>query len=71
MKIIVIHSPYGCETGCCGHIVQNDEGEEQFYFDHPYGEDVQEWAKGMVEKKFGTEHCKDLDWDNCIILDDC
>jgi hypothetical protein len=42
MKVVVYHSMYGCDTGCCGHVVelQEDDGEavkEAFEFDHPYG----------------------------------
>jgi len=41
MKAIVYHSGYGCDTGCCGHVValEDDLGNEikhEFNFDHPY-----------------------------------
>lgn len=29
MKIRVLHAYYGCETGCCGHILEVD-GEEDY-----------------------------------------
>ena len=72
-KIIVYHGGYGCETGCCGHWVRltNDKGEtrERFKFKHAYGKDPKEFAKAMVESAFGLEHCADLDWENCVIVD--
>ena len=73
MRVIVIHRGYGCETGCCGHAVEVDEIEvrHSFAFDHPYGQDPVEWAKGFVLEKCGPEHVADLDWDNCWVTDNC
>lgn len=75
MKIIVCHAYYGCDTGCCGHILKVD-GEQisnSFTFSHPYigtiG-DAREFAEDMVREHFGEEHIKDLDWENCVVLDD-
>lgn len=77
MRVIVYHSYYGCETGCCGHTVELDNGEEKFEFDHPVGawkdklaETPREFAERLVRETFGEEHVKDLDWDNCVIIDD-
>ena len=73
MKVIVYHSEYGCETGCCGHTVEvtkeDGSSEQKFDFDHPYGEDPREFAETLVREQFGTDHVADLDWDNCIISD--
>ena len=66
-KIIVFHAGYGCETGCCGHVVQMENEEEQFEFEHPYNESSLEFAQRMVRESFGEEHVNDLDWDNCIV----
>lgn len=71
MKITVCHSYYGCETGCCGHVIESDEGVHTFDFDHPWGEDHLNWAKNWVREKFGEEHVADLDWENCQISTDC
>jgi hypothetical protein len=60
MKVIVYHSYYGCETGCCGHTVELEDGTSQFYFSHPYKEDFKSFAEELV-KEFGEEHVKDLD----------
>ncbi len=72
MKVRVYHSHYGCDTGCCGHIVELDDGRDRFEFSHPPSrkEDVREWAEGLVRDAFGEEHVKDLDWENCEIVDD-
>jgi hypothetical protein len=77
MKIVVLHGYYGCDTGCCGHYIhiEDDEGNDisdssTFEFDHPYGEDPLTWAKEFVESAYGEDHVKDLDWENCTIVDD-
>ncbi len=83
-RIIVYHTEYGCETGCCGHAIQVD-GEtlhRSFEFDHPYdlytfrddpegrNHHIQEYVKEMVRAKMGEEHIKDIDFDECIVVDD-
>ena len=78
MKIIVYHRMYGCDTGCCGLVVEPDEGKSHFDFGHPFfaawGKDHQEnfrgFAEDLVREYFGEEHVKDLDWENCTICDD-
>ncbi len=73
MKVIVYHSYYGCETGCCGHTVELEDGTSKFYFSHPYSDDalkIKEFIKELVTDEFGEEHVSDIDWDNCIISDD-
>lgn len=74
-SVIVFHSYYGCDTGCCGHTVRltRDDGteKEKFEFDHPgVREDPRAYAEEMVRDAFGDEHVADLDWDNCVIVDD-
>lgn len=81
MKIIVYHDEYGCDTGCCGHVVEVEDAPPGFRkptnwtFDHPYGAKndeakLREWAENLVREEFGEEHVADLDWDNCRVLDD-
>jgi hypothetical protein len=79
MKIIVYHTSYGCDTGCCGHIIgayeterdldQVERGERgKFDSDHPYdGENPRVWAEQLVREEFGEEHVADLDWENCVV----
>ncbi len=76
MKIVVYHQSYGCDTGCCGHIVESDDHDlhhlprHHFTFSHPYGGDHLEYAKGLVRDQFGEEHVADLDWEECLISED-
>lgn len=72
MRIVAYHDLYGCETGCCGHYVKeaDEPGYGKFQFEHPYGGDTLDLAKGLVRAEYGEEHVADLDWDNCIIVDD-
>jgi hypothetical protein len=68
-RVVVYHSYYGCDTGCCGHVVELGD-RQVFDFDHPFGRDPIEFAKDMVQATFGEEHVADLDWDACEIVDD-
>lgn len=71
--VVVYHSYYGCDTGCCGHRVDLEDGLESktfFIFDHPYDKNPLKFAKKMVRDALGEEHVADLDWDNCVIIDD-
>lgn len=44
-KIVrVYHSGYGCETGCCGHVVVVGDDEE-FTFEHPEDDDYEAFAR--------------------------
>lgn len=81
-RIVIYHSYYGCDTGCCGHTVEltEDDGteKEEFTFSHPpyvpNKEDpldvIKAWARTLIEETFGKEHVEDLDWDNCVLVDD-
>ena len=72
-KIIIYHSLFGCETGCCGHVVELEDGDNsrsRFFFEHPYDGDFRKFAEELVRKEFGEKRIKDLDWDNCVIVDD-
>ena len=74
-KVIVYHRAYGCDTGCCGHVVrvQNDDGtkaEERFTFSHPAWESAREFAEPAIKEEFGADDLEDLAWDECEIVDD-
>lgn len=79
-SVVVLHRSYGCDTGCCGHVVKVDEVEVGgFHFEHPYfGSGTPEervaaykvFARELVEDTLGAEHVADLDWENCEIVDD-
>lgn len=50
-RITVLHSYYGCDTGCCGHIIEVDGQQHgEFKFTHPCGEDFRKWAEGWIAK---------------------
>ena len=66
-KVIVYHSYYPCDTGCCGHVVSIEGGESSFEFSHPCNKDFRAFVKELVTKTFGAEHVADIDWDNCIV----
>jgi hypothetical protein len=68
-RYIVYHEFYGCDSGCCGHVVKaaDEFSQSHFNFVHPYGEDQLEFARELVREQFGEEHVADLDWDNCVI----
>ena len=77
MRILVRHAYYGCDTGCCGHVIEV-EGEDieslgtflsRFHFAHPYG-NPRAFAERLIREELGEEHVKDLDWENCEVLDD-
>lgn len=71
-RIIVYHTTYGCQTGCCGHAVEvdGDELAESFSFSHPGGEDLKQYVRDLVTEKYGAEHVKDIDWEGCVVSDD-
>ncbi len=75
MKIFITHAWYGCESGCCGHIIEVDSDgfvTEQGGFVFSHAEDkasVKKWAEEIISDYLGPEHVKDLDWDRCQIWD--
>lgn len=76
MKIRVFHAEYGCDTGCCGHIVELEDGRHSFEFEHPYkNEDSQEWALSLARdiiERYWPECINTIDWDTFeYIVKDC
>jgi hypothetical protein len=71
-QVLVTHTSYGCDTGCCGHVVEIDGHADSrtFAFSHPYGDDHLAWAKDFVREQCGEDHVADLDWENSVVLDD-
>lgn len=69
-KIIIYHTYYGCDTGCCGHSVEIDDHRVAFDFDHPSAkDDIEEWARKVLVAELGEDHVEDLDWENSVICD--
>ena len=69
MRIDVYHSTYGCDTGCCGHVIEmtKDNGDTtyEFRFTHDYDGEGLKFAQDLVRDEFGEEHVADLDWESC------
>lgn len=70
MKVLVMHSSYGCETGCCGHVILVGDDDKLFTFDHPFGQDPRQWAEELITEELGPGHVADLDWKNSVVFDD-
>lgn len=86
MRIIVFHTEYGCESGCCGHAIKVEDAppgfrpKKTFAFSHPYGnaesnwqatpEVIREYIIDLVTKECGAEHVKDIDFDRCVVVND-
>jgi len=74
VKIIVYHSGYGCESGCCGHVLEVDGQEILNQFDlcgHPDTKaEARQYAEDLIRRVLGEDHIKDLDWDSCKIISD-
>lgn len=73
MKVRVYHSYYGCDTGCCGHTVELEDGRERFEFSHPSSqEDLLSYARNIAEEviKENWPDCLDsIDWDSLTVDD--
>jgi hypothetical protein len=48
-----------------------------FQFTHPYSldgsltpEEIKEFVIELVTDEFGSDHVKDIDWDECWVVDD-
>ena len=61
MKIRVLHAYYGCDTGCCGHIleVDDDEVDGSFEFGHP---DDRELLRAYILRHIPKECHETIDW---------
>jgi hypothetical protein len=73
-RVLVLHQSYGCESGCCGHIVEVDGREVgRLDFGHPRGrtpDAIREYVIRRVTEACGADHVADIDWDHCVVLDD-
>lgn len=72
----VVHDYYGCDTGCCGHSLigydcHGKEVYEKFEFDHPNGEDYDEFARRFVSSILGEHHGVTILFGQCEVNDKC
>lgn len=69
-RVLVLHREYGCDSGCCGHVIEIDgERYGAFQFVHPYGRDTREFIRALVTEVAGPEHVADIDFENCIVME--
>jgi hypothetical protein len=77
-RIVVFHGYYGCDTGCCGHVIEMD-GVEEFKFEHPWIDGLQgvereqaarQFIIDLVNKECGPGHADDIDFSACLLSDD-
>lgn len=75
IQVRVFHARYGCDTGCCGHIVEltmpDGEYREVFDFVHPYLErdeaSRKAWARKHAEaiiRHKWPECVESIDWES-------
>jgi len=72
VQIRILHAYYGCDTGCCGHIIEIDEEEEyrSFEFGHADESDRDDEEFRQWVLKYVPKECHDaIDW-NSIEFDD-
>ena len=73
-RVVVYHSYYGCDTGCCGHAIDINGNESGFTFDHPWKsepETEREFVERVVTEECGADHVADIDWDLTLVTDTC
>jgi hypothetical protein len=72
-RVRVYHRDYGCDTGCCGHVVEladpSGHKKRQFEFVHNYDNkrSMRAWAEKLVRDvvSAGWPQCLDsIDWDS-------
>lgn len=72
IRVRVYHAEYGCDTGCCGHVVKltDDDGLERECFDFgPVArERAREYAESMI-RKYHPDCLPSIDWDSLDIED--
>lgn len=63
MKIRVLHAYYGCDTGCCGHIIEIDDEEigGSFEFGHP---ESKEELRQFILEHVPKECHANIDWES-------
>lgn len=72
LKVRVLHSYYGCDTGCCGHVLEvGEEEESEFDFIHFDNiEEAKKWAMETLADEF-PECADSVDWSTFEIIGGC
>ncbi len=71
MKLVIYHTYYGCDSGCCGHRVETKDGDPRkfaFTFDHARSESAEDKALFAAEL-VGEGALKDVDWEASDVRD--
>lgn len=70
MKLRILHSSYGCDSGCCGHRVETEKGDPRhFHFEFDHAEDdTPEDRQALAVKLVGEENLADVDFENSKIV---
>ena len=71
MKLRIVHDTYGCDSGCCGHRVETQTGDQRYFkfeFNHADGSSEDD-VRSFAEKLVGTENLDDVDFEASTIYD--
>lgn len=76
MKIRVLHAYYGCESGCCGHMLEVDDetvGGSWTFFHAPdeAGPEREQWIRDYVLKHLPKECHDSIDWSTIEVDSSC
>lgn len=66
MKLKIVHSDYGCDSGCCGHRVETEPGDPRkfaFIWAHADGDTIEDKLKFVQEAEGGEGWLKDVDFE--------
>lgn len=70
LRIRVLHTTYGCDTGCCGHVVELD-GEDVGKFDFMHGAETPEGLRKLVLESIPEQYHDQIDWSTLEPLPRC
>ncbi len=71
MKLLIMHSSYGCDSGCCGHRVETEDGDPRkfsFEFTHANGQSDGD-KRALAIEMVGEENLADVDFERSEIYD--
>lgn len=62
----IVHRPYGCDCGCCGHSIEVDGVEKAFALcEHPdEKDDLEKWARELVSYHLTDADLEGVDLDH-------
>lgn len=77
VKVAVKHDGYGCESGCCGHVIHGYDKDNiqcwasDFCFEHPYGQEDKVFILDILHNDFSDDELAkiEIDYLESYILD--